>query len=264
MTILEITNLDKTYGFDGDPTNQVKALENINLEVRQNEFLSIVGPTGCGKSTLLEIIAGLRPATSGAIYVKGELADKPLPAIGVVFQEESVFPWRTTMANVEFGLEMRGENKQERRRRCQEAIKLVGLSGFEQKYPSELSGGMRQRTAIARTLVMNPEIMLMDEPFGALDEQTRMILGEELLRIWEEIGQTIVFITHSINEAVQLSDRVVVMTARPGRIKAIFDIDLGRPRDSSIVGTERFNHFAGMIWKELREESIKGFKQSNL
>jgi NitT/TauT family transport system ATP-binding protein len=166
------------------------------------------------------------------------------------------------LANVEFGMEMRGVGQNERRAKAREMIRLVGLSGFEERYPSELSGGMKQRVAIARALVLEPKILLMDEPFGALDEQTRIILGEELLRIRDELEQTIILVTHNINESVQLSDRVMVMTARPGRVKSIVEIDLSHPRDSSIIASERFGRLVAQVWGALREESIRSFKQS--
>ena len=180
----------------------------------------------------------------------------------MVFQEESTFPWRTTLGNVEFGLEMRGAASEERRAKAREMIRLVGLSGFEDRYPSELSGGMKQRVAIARALVLEPKILLMDEPFGALDEQTRIILGEELLKIRDQLKQTIILVTHNINESVQLSDRVLIMTARPGRVKEIVAIDLRQPRDSSIISSDRFGKLVAQVWGALREESIRSFKQS--
>jgi len=182
--------------------------------------VSIIGPSGCGKSTLLEIIAGLIPKTSGDVFVKGQAVKNTHSSIGIVFQQESIFPWRTALENIAFGLEMQGVSREERQKRSREMIELVGLHGFENRYPVELSGGMKQRVAIARALVMEPEMLLMDEPFGSLDEQTRIILGEELLRIQQEIGQTILFVTHNINEAVQLSNRVVVMTP-DGRVSEV-------------------------------------------
>jgi NitT/TauT family transport system ATP-binding protein len=180
----------------------------------------------------------------------------------MVFQEESTFPWRTTLGNVEFGLEMRGVASEERRAKARDMIRLVGLSGFEDRYPSELSGGMKQRVAIARALVLEPKILLMDEPFGALDEQTRIILGEELLKIRDQLKQTILLVTHNINESVQLSDRVMIMTARPGRVKEIVAIDLLQPRDSSIIASDRFGKLVGQVWGALREESIRSFRQT--
>jgi NitT/TauT family transport system ATP-binding protein len=177
----------------------------------------------------------------------------------MVFQEESTFPWRTVLGNVAFGLEMRGVGREERLARARAMLEMVGLAGFADRYPAELSGGMRQRVAIARALVMEPRILLMDEPFGALDEQTRILLGEELLRLRDRLAQTILFVTHNINEAVQLSDRVVVMTARPGRIKKVFEIDLPRPRDSTVIASDRFGRLVGQVWSTLREESLRGF-----
>jgi len=236
------------------------AIQKVDLAIKKGEFIAIIGPSGCGKSTLLNIIGGLVKPSGGEIYVEGELISGPHPKITMIFQEMSVFPWRTVMENVEFGLEVRGLDRQSRRKKCQEVIDLVGLRGFEKRYPQELSGGMNQRVAIARALSLAPDILLMDEPFGALDEQTRLILGEELLRIWDELGQTIVFITHDINEAVQLADRVVVMSARPGRIKKEALIDLVRPRDSSVITSQKFVGLVGEIWSELREEAIKALR----
>jgi NitT/TauT family transport system ATP-binding protein len=259
--ILSIRNVSKVFGDLDDGLQPVLAVDGVSLEVRAGEFFSIIGPSGCGKSTLLRIIGGLMPASSGELTIENERVAGPHPAIAMVFQEESTFPWRTTLANVEFGLEMRGVARDERRRKAAEMIRLVGLSDFEQRYPSELSGGMRQRVAIARALVLHPKILLMDEPFGALDEQTRIILGEELLKIRDQLNQTIIFVTHNINESVQLSDRVMVMTARPGRVKSLLDIDLPHPRDSTIIASDRFGRLVAQVWGALREESIKSFKQ---
>src|ERR687898_430431 len=259
--MLNLRSVSKIFGADNGLT-AVPAVEAVSLEVRDGEFFSIIGPSGCGKSTLLRIIGGLLPASGGELTVAGEVVTGSHPSIAMVFQEESTFPWRTTLANVEFGLQMRGVAEQQRRQTALEMIGLVGLSGFEQRYPSELSGGMKQRVAIARALVLEPKILLMDEPFGALDEQTRIILGEELLKIRDQLRQTIVLVTHNINESVQLSDRVMVMTARPGQVKTIVDIDLPHPRDSSIITSERFGRLVALVWSALREESIKSFKQT--
>jgi len=259
--MLSVRGVSKTFGLS---SQAVRALEGVDLEVQEGEFVSIIGPSGCGKSTLLRIIGGLIRSYEGEVLIRGKRVWGPHPAIAMVFQEESCFPWRTVLGNVEFGLEMRGVPKRQRRRRCQEVIDLVGLSGFENRYPAELSGGMRQRVAIARALVLEPAILLMDEPFGSLDEQTRIILGEELLRIRDELGQTILFVTHNISEAVQLSDRVLVMTARPGRVKEELNIDLPRPRDSTVIASERFGKFVGQLWYALREEALKGFKQQGV
>jgi len=260
--MLSLQKISKIFGGVDDGSTEVPAVDAVSFEVREGEFFSIIGPSGCGKSTLLRIIAGLLRASSGELTVAGELVSGPHPSIAMVFQEESTFPWRTTLANVEFGLQMRGVAEQRRRKTALDMIGLVGLGGFEQSYPSELSGGMKQRVAIARALVLEPKILLMDEPFGALDEQTRIILGEELLKIRDQLRQTIVLVTHNINESVQLSDRVMVMTARPGQVKTIVDIDLPHPRDSSIITSERFGRLVALVWSALREESIKSFKQA--
>jgi len=262
MAVLTLRNISKVFGGTENGISQVTALNEVSLEVHAGEFFSIIGPSGCGKSTLLRIIGGLLPASSGDLTVGNETVTGPHPWIGMVFQEESTFPRRTTLGNVEFGLEMRGIPQIQRRKKVVEMISLLGLSGFDDRYPAELSGGMKQRVAIARALVLEPKILLMDEPFGALDEQTRIILGEELLRIRDQLKQTIVLVTHNINESVQLSDRVMVMTARPGRVKSIIDIDLPHPRDSSIIASDRFGRLVGQVWSALREESIKSFQHS--
>jgi NitT/TauT family transport system ATP-binding protein len=260
--IIEIKGVTKDYpaALASNGGERLVAVDEVDLGVRRGEFLAIIGPSGCGKSTLLNMIGGLIKPSQGEIYVEGERISSPHPRITMVFQEVSVFPWRTVMENVEFGLEVRGLDRPSRRRKSRETIDLVGLRGFEQRYPQELSGGMNQRVAIARALSLDPDILLMDEPFGALDEQTRLILGEELLRIWGELGQTIVFITHNINEAVQLADRVVVMSARPGRIKKEVSIDLARPRDPAVITSAKFTLLVGEIWSELRGESIKALR----
>lgn len=255
---IEIRGVRKT--FTGDGGSQIDALAGVDLEVWDNEFVSIVGPSGCGKSTLMEIVGGLTATTHGEVLIDGEPINGPHPAVGLIFQQESAFPWRTVIENVEFGLQMHGAGKEDRRERSRELIELVGLKGFEDRYPGQLSGGMRQRVAIARTLVMNPGVLLMDEPFGALDEQTRLILGDELLRIWSQTQATVLFITHSIEEAALLSDRVIVMSARPGEIRKVVPVELERPRDSSVVSTSEFGRITGSIWEVLREESMKALK----
>jgi NitT/TauT family transport system ATP-binding protein len=252
--LLSVEKVDKVYE---TPTGSVEAMREVSLEVDEGEFVSIVGPSGCGKSTLLEIVGGLVEPSAGSVTIAGQAVRGTDPAIGIVFQQESAFPWRSVVENVEFGLEMAGVGKAERRRRAGEMLELVGLAGFGDRYPSELSGGMRQRVAIARTLVLEPKIILMDEPFGALDEQTRLILGEELLRIREATGATVLFITHSFDEALLLSDRIVVMTARPGRVKKIVVNPLPRPRDSTIVSDPEFGRLSGELWESLREESMR-------
>ena len=262
MAILTLRNVSKFFGDADNGSEQVVAVTDVSLDVNAGEFFSIIGPSGCGKSTLLRIIGGLLAASSGELTVGSDKVNGPHPWLGMVFQEESTFPWRTTLGNVEFGLEMRGMSQNERRQKSCEMIRLVGLSGFEERYPSELSGGMKQRVAIARALVLEPKILLMDEPFGALDEQTRIILGEELLRIRDQLKQTIILVTHNINESVQLSDRVMIMTARPGRVKEVVPIDLPHPRDSTIIASDRFGKLVGQVWGALRDESIKSFKQT--
>jgi NitT/TauT family transport system ATP-binding protein len=262
MAILNLRNVSKVFGSPDNGSDQVRAVNEVSLSVQAGEFFSIIGPSGCGKSTLLRVIGGLLSASAGEVTVGAEKVTGPHPWLGMVFQEESTFPWRTTLGNVEFGLEMHGIGQEERRTKAREMLRLVGLSGFETRYPAELSGGMKQRVAIARALVLEPKILLMDEPFGALDEQTRIILGEELLRIRDQLKQTIILVTHNINESVQLSDRVMIMTARPGRVKEVVPIDLPHPRDSSIIASERFGRLVAQVWSALREESIRSFKQS--
>jgi ABC-type nitrate/sulfonate/bicarbonate transport system ATPase subunit len=224
------------------------ALERVSLDIREGEFVALIGVSGCGKSTLVELIAGLQTPSTGTMAFDGVAHHGPHPRVGVVFQEESTFPWRTVAENIGFGLQMRGVAAKARDARVRQMIEMVGLRGFEDHYPHQLSGGMRQRVAIGRTLVLDPGILLMDEPFGALDEQTRFVLGEELLRIWRESGCTIVFVTHSLHEAVQLADRIVVLSPKPGRIVRVIENDLSRPRRESHEA-ERYGALIG----ELRE-----------
>jgi len=254
--ILALENVRKTFRME--PGAEVRALDGVSLEVEQGDFVSIIGPSGCGKSTLFGIIGGLIPDYEGRVIVDGREGDGAHHAIGMVFQEESIFPWRTTLENVAFPLEVAGVPRGEREERARHFIRLVGLQGFEHYYPAALSGGMKQRTAVARALAYQPKIMLMDEPFGALDEQTRLLLGDKLLEIWQALRQTMLLITHNITEAVQMSDRVVVMSYRPGRIKQIVQIDLPRPRTSEIISTARFGEYVGRIWDDLRREAARG------
>ena len=236
------------------------AVDHVSLTVKQGEFMAVIGPSGCGKSTLFNVIGGLVDGYQGNVTVAGERVNGPHPSIGMVFQEESTFPWRTVTDNVAFPLEIAGVGKAERHERARHFIALVGLDGFEHRYPSELSGGMRQRVAIARTLASEPKILLMDEPFGALDEQTRLLLGDKVLQIQHELKQTCLLITHNITEAVQLADRVLVMTYRPGKVKRIVEIDLPRPRSSEIVSSEAFGRYVAQIWADLREEASRGMR----
>lgn len=259
--MLTINAISKTFAAGEMARSPVQALSQVSLEVHRGEFVSLIGPSGCGKSTLINIVAGLVTEYEGEVRIAGDLLRGPHPSVSMVFQEESTFPWLTTLENVEFGLKMRGVDAAQRRREAMDMLTLVGLEGFAHAYPVELSGGMRQRVAIARALVLEPSILLMDEPFGALDEQTRIVLGEELLRLQEQLRQTIVFVTHNLGEAVQLSNRVVAMTARPARIKDILTVDLPRPRDSSIIGSERYGQLVGQLWSLLREEALATFGQ---
>lgn len=259
MLVLE--KVSKTFVAGEAENADVPALSQVSLEVHKGEFVSLIGPSGCGKSTLINIVAGLVRDYEGAVRINGELLRGPHPSVGMVFQEESTFPWLTTLENVEFGLKMRGVDSATRRRKANDMLALVGLDGFAQRFPAELSGGMRQRVAIARALVLEPAILLMDEPFGSLDEQTRIVLGEELLRLQEQLHQTVVFVTHNLGESVQLSDRVVALTARPARIKHVLTIDLPRPRDSSIITSERYGQLVGELWALLREEALTTFGQ---
>lgn len=234
----------------------VEALHDINLTVEEGEFLCVIGPSGCGKSTLLRILAGLYRQSGGEVKVNiNGAAGRPVNA--VVFQEYAIFPWRTVAENVSFGLEMRGVPKEQRQQRTESYLAKVGLTQFAHHYPYQLSGGMKQRVALARAMANDPEILLMDEPFGALDAQTRAVLQQELLRIWDEERKTVVYVTHSIEEAIMLGDRVVLMTARPGRIRAIYQVNLPRPRTFEIRTTPEYNRLANVLWKELVEEVSK-------
>jgi NitT/TauT family transport system ATP-binding protein len=238
----------------------VTAVDNVSFRVRQGEFLSIIGPSGCGKSTLFNVIGGLLAQHAGTVRVGGETISGPHKSIGMVFQEESTFPWRNVVDNVAFPLELTGMPKAKRLERARHFIKMVGLDGFENRHPGELSGGMRQRVSLARTLASEPKILLMDEPFAALDEQTRLLLGDKVLQIQQQLKQTTLLITHNITEAVQMSDRILVMTYRPGKVKRIVDIDLPRPRKSDIVGSEEFGRYVAQIWNDLREEASRGLR----
>ena len=240
------------------PDGVVTAVDHVSLTVNPGEFLGVIGPSGCGKSTLFNIIGGLLDGYEGTVKVAGERVAGPHPSIGMIFQEESTFPWRTVIDNVAFPLEIAGMAKAERYQRARHFVALVGLDGFERRYPAELSGGMRQRVSMARTLAAEPKIMLMDEPFASLDEQTRLLLGDKVLAIQQQLRQTTLLITHNITEAVQLSDRILVMTYRPGKLKRMVEIKLPRPRTSEIVSSEAFGRYVAQIWSDLREEASRG------
>lgn len=250
----------------GRSSGEFVAIEDVALNVMAGEFLVVVGPSGCGKTTLLDVLAGLTLPTDGSVFIDGEEAKGPSLSRGIVFQQYALLPWRTALANVEFSLEAKGGlSREERRRSAQEYISLVGLDGFEQRYPHELSGGMKQRVAIARSLAYEPDILLMDEPFGALDAQTREALQEELLGIWRRTNKTIIFITHSIDEAVYLGQRVAVMKSRPGRIEAMINIDL--PKASADTDPRSHPDFASYrheIWALLRDEAAQPRKTRQL
>ena len=236
---------------------RVVALEEIDLTVAEREFVAILGPSGCGKSTLLNMVAGFDLPTRGSVKVAGEEILAPAPTRGVVFQEPALFPWLTVMDNVVFGPKTRGQSAADYRARAAQIIEAVGLSGFEASYPAELSGGMRQRVGIARVLIMEPKVLLMDEPFGSLDAQTRTLMQELLLALWERHHQTVLFITHDIEEAVLLADRVCVMTARPGRIKKSIDVGMPRPRSIELTTSPEFNALRREVLDLIRQESLR-------
>jgi NitT/TauT family transport system ATP-binding protein len=252
MAKLETRGLCKI--FEKATGGTVEALRDITVSIEEGEFVSIVGASGCGKTTFLRILDGLIEPTSGEIYLDGKPVTRPGPDRGFVFQSDSLFPWRTVLDNVVFGLEVQGRSRKEARERAMEFIRLVGLAGFEKNYPHELSGGMRQRANLARALTVNPELLLMDEPFAALDAQTREIMQQELLRIWNADRKTVIFITHQIDEAIFLADRVFVFTVRPGRLKEIIPIPFVRPRKLDIKRTPEFVSYVDRVWKLIEEE----------
>lgn len=251
---LKIDNVVKEY--DGR-NGKVIALNGVNLDIKENEFVCVVGPSGCGKSTLLNIIAGLLDPSSGAAYLDGKKIEGTGVERGVVFQQYALFPWRTVLKNVMFPLEMKKTSKAEARQIAMKYIKAVGLEGFEQSYPKELSGGMKQRVAIARAYAADPEVLLLDEPFGALDAQTRVQLQSELLETWEKERKTCFFITHDVDEAIILAQRVIIMSARPGRIKRIVEIDIPYPRTQATKTDPRFLALKTEIWNEVYQEFLE-------
>jgi NitT/TauT family transport system ATP-binding protein len=243
----------------------VYALGPIDLALRRGEFFAVVGPSGCGKSTLLEILAGLQQPTAGRVEFEGRPIRGQVPdGIGVVFQEDASFPWLTVWDNTAFGLRRNGMPETETRRRVDDALAFMGLKDFARAYPSQLSGGMRQRVCIARTLVLEPRLILLDEPFGALDAQTRLLMGDEVLRLWRSTGATVLLITHALDEAAMLSDRIGAMSARPGRFMDIVDTGWPRERDSRIVSETRFGEITARLWDNLRGESIKSLGHAGM
>ncbi|PZR92440.1 MAG: ABC transporter ATP-binding protein [Stutzerimonas stutzeri] len=251
---ITVRNLDKRYG-SGEAG--IKAVDNVSFEVRQGEFVALLGPSGCGKSTILNMVAGLIPRSGGHIAID---ADDVRPGdvnrkVGYVFQRDTVFPWRTVEANIGYGLEIAGVDKAKRKAKVAQAIETAGLSGFGAKFPRMLSGGMRQRVALMRTLIMEPEILLMDEPFGALDTHTKLEMHKTLLEIWERERQTVLFVTHDLGEALTLASRIILLSARPGRLKEDFEVPFARPRDAvSLRESAEFGRLYSHIWHSLGEE----------
>ena len=252
--LLEVRSLKKAFSRQG---KEVIALENFDLAVGEGEFVAIVGPSGCGKSTFLHMLGGFEPANGGTMRLNGELVSDPGPDRGMLFQEFALYPWRTVIGNILWPLEIQKVPKAERETIVERLISMVGLSQFRNHYPSELSGGMKQRVALARLLALDPKILLMDEPFGALDAQNRELLQEELQQIWNASRKTVLFVTHDIDEAIYLADRVIVFTARPGRIKADIPINLPRPRAAEIRKTREYSDYRNEIWDLLRGEVLR-------
>ncbi|MDQ1541922.1 MAG: NitT/TauT family transport system ATP-binding protein [Actinomycetota bacterium] len=272
MTKISLRSVTKQFAVrptkDQPRAGVLTALDNVSLDIAAGEFIALVGPSGSGKSTLLDLLGGLSKPTSGDVLVDGRLVTGPGLDRAVVFQQYALFPWRTARANVEFGLEATGVRRKDRAATAREYLELVGLGGFEERYPHELSGGMKQRVAIARSLAYQPDILLMDEPFAALDAQTREQLQDELLRLWAATGKTIVFITHSIDEALYLGQRVAVLTSRPGRIKALIDVELGeRVGDTDVRSSAAFVAQRHEIWSllhdEVRKSQLAGYQLIN-
>ncbi|MEH7254421.1 ABC transporter ATP-binding protein [Neobacillus niacini] len=255
-----VNDVSKTY--KDKKGREVTALQNINFSINQNEFVVLVGPSGCGKSTLLNIVGGLLSSSKGGVYFEGLAGDKE-PTLGIVFQEIALFPWRTVYENVIFGLEEQGVSKSEQKEKGQFYIDMVGLTGFENAYPKQLSGGMRQRAGIARAFAVHPDLLLMDEPFSALDAQTRTIMLEELVGIWQKTRLSTLYVTHNIQEAVYLADRVIVLSRHPGQIKNIIHIDLpkvGRNKEEHVL---KFEDYCDQIWQLIRHDAKEAIKEED-
>ena len=254
--IISIEKATKTFG-------EIVAFAELDLDVVEREALCIVGPSGCGKTTLLRCIHGLANLTSGTVSIRGQLVVEPLPEVAMVFQHFGLFPWMTVAENVAYGLKVRGVPKSQRLERAKTYIEMVGITGFEESYPYQLSGGMQQRVGLARALTTEPHVLLMDEPFASVDAQTREILQEQLLGIWEAERRTMVFITHSIEEAILMGDRVAVFSARPGRIKEVFEVPFGHPRNiSDLITDPRFGDLRNRVWEELRLDAAAGLTRA--
>lgn len=253
-----LRGVHKIFTRPGRPGDTVHALGPVDLELKQGELFAVVGPSGCGKSTLLELIAGLSTATHGEVAFEGRSIAGEIPeGVGVVFQEDASFPWLTVTDNIAFGLRRSKVSSKEREERIARALTMMGLTSFARSYPAQLSGGMRQRVCIARTLVTEPRLILLDEPFGALDQQTRLLMGDEVLNLWRKTGATVFLITHALDEAAMLADRIGVMSARPGRLIDIVETRWPKDRDSRVVQEERFGAVTARLWRSLREESLK-------
>jgi NitT/TauT family transport system ATP-binding protein len=252
---VRVESVGKTFA--GRRGRAIEALHDVSLVVEEGEFVTVLGPSGCGKSTLLHVIAGLTPPTRGRVVFEG--APESAPPTAVVFQEHALFPWRTVLGNVGFGLEVRGRSEPERQARARGLVELVGLQGFEDRYPRELSGGMRQRVAIARALAVEPAMLLMDEPFSALDAQSRSLMQLELMALWERTRKSVLYVTHQIQEAVLLGDRVVVMTRRPGRVLTVRPVDLPRPRDERTMLTPAFVRLVDECWQLVKKDAQEAF-----
>lgn len=248
--MIQIEDVSKTFGAGN---HAIYALDRLVLDVQDNQFVSLIGPSGCGKTTLLKILGGLVRASSGRVVIDGVEIDLPGPDRAVVFQDFALLPWATVLDNVAFGLEMRGVAKADRYQIARDQISIVGLAGFEDRLPRHLSGGMQQRVGLARALAVDPDILLMDEPFGALDAQTRHLLQEDLVHLMQRQPKTVVFVTHDMDEAVYLSDRVVIMTPRPGRVAEILDVPLGKPRNLEVRKTRQFAELTTYVWERLRD-----------
>jgi NitT/TauT family transport system ATP-binding protein len=255
---IEAIDISHTFKRGGGDSNDHIAIRNVELKVQEGEFVALVGPSGCGKSTFLSIVAGYLPSTSGRVLVNGQPIQGPNTDRVMVFQDYALFAWRSVLGNVEFGLEMAGIPRGTRRLIAERYLDLVGLRGSGHKYPRELSGGMKQRVGIARALAIEPDILLLDEPFGSLDAQTRLIMQDELLQIWQNTKKTVLFVTHGIDEAIYLADRIVVMTAGPGQIKEIVDNPLPRPRDRT---SAEFAELYGLIQNQLKDEVMRTLRE---
>jgi NitT/TauT family transport system ATP-binding protein len=260
---VSLRGIGHVFGAGGQ--GAVRALENVELDIAKGEFFSVIGPSGCGKSTLLDIVAGIIPASEGRVtFDRAEVRGVVPEGIGVVFQEDASFPWLSVWDNVAFGLRHRGFDAAEIQRRVEHAVGFMGLTQFARHHPPQLSGGMRQRVCIARTLVLQPRLILLDEPFGALDQQTRLLMGEELLRLWRETHATVLLITHSLDEAAMLADRVGVMSARPGHFIETLTTGWPRDRDSQIFSRPEFGEITAKLWSRLRVESLKAVGAADL